>query len=667
LNRDEAERESGPEPAEEDSGGSLVADEPAPKPELEREHERRRRSRPTALLVLLALGVVYGDIGTSPIYAFRESLGGRHSLAPSSEHVLGILSLVVWALVLVVSVKYLFYILRAENDGEGGILALAALLDPWRPGARVGRRTLAFLGLFGAALLYGDGMITPAISVLSAVEGLEVAVPSLGRWVVPIAVGILLALFVFQRRGTGAVGKVFGPVMALWFAVLAALGVAGIARHPSVLVALDPRYAWRFLAHGGLQGYLVLGAVFLVVTGGEALYADLGHFGSRPIRLGWFTVVLPALVANYFGQGALLLAGGVHGGQPFYEMAPGWALYPLVGLATAATVIASQAVISGVFSLTRQAIHLGRSPSFRVEQTSQEDIGRIYLPAVNWTMMVATIGLVVGFGSSSALAGAYGVAVSTTFVITTVLASRVARERWGWSAWTVGLVTAGFLAVDLAFFGANLFKIAAGGWFPLAVAALVWFLMATWARGRDLLLRRRLHEGTRPVGELLGGLDSESPPRVPGTAVFLTHETEGVPPIVLFHLHHNQVLHETVVLLTVRTSNVPRVPFGDRLETRELEDGVSGLYRVVAHYGFMQKPNVPVLVDACRRAGLPLAEEARTTYYIGRRTPIAAEEFGMSSWRARIFGFLVRNAPHADASFNIPPEHTIELGIRLEI
>jgi KUP system potassium uptake protein len=640
-----------------DESSFLVADEPPPDARLLREHERARR--PAALLGLFALGVVYGDIGTSPIYAFRESLHGRNPMPASTQNVLGILSLIFWSLALVISLKYLFYIMRAENDGEGGILALAALLDPWKKG----RRIAAFLGLFGAALLYGDGMITPAISVLSAVEGLQVAAPSMDRWVAPIAVGILLLLFLFQRRGTTGVGAVFGPIMAVWFVVLGVLGVAGILREPDVLTAVNPLHGARFFIENGFRGFLVLGAVFLVVTGGEAMYADLGHFGARPIRLGWFCVVLPALLLNYFGQGALLLGESGGAEQPFYQMAPDWALYPLVGLTTLATIIASQAVISGVFSLTRQAIQLGQSPRFHVEQTSEEDIGRVYLPGVNWGMMIATIGLVLGFRSSSGLAAAYGVAVSTTFVITTLLAYQVSRERWGWGALAASVVTASFLVIDLAFFGANMFKISEGGWFPLVVAAVIWLLMSTWARGR-VLIRRRMREETGPAERLLEQLGSGELPRVAGTAVFLTHESEDIPPILRHHLKHNRALHETVLLVTLRTSNVPRVPFRDRLEAEELGQGI---YRVIAHYGFMQSPNVPVLVESCRRADMPVSEKEETTYYVGRQTPIAVSGLGMSRWRARLFTFLSRNSPRAEATFGISPHQVVELGIQLEV
>jgi len=604
--------------------------------------------------------VVYGDIGTSPIYAFRESLYGHEAVGATEANILGLLSLIFWSLAVVISVKYLFYIMRAENDGEGGILALASLLDPWRKR----RRLIAFLGLFGAALLYGDGMITPAISVLSAVEGLEVAVPSMAAWVVPLAIVILVLLFLFQRRGTTGVGAVFGPVMLVWFLTIAALGVRWIVREPGVLAAVNPLQAFDFFAVNGFDGFLVLGTVFLVVTGGEAMYADRGHFGAWPIRLGWFAVALPALLLNYFGQGALLISAGDAGmtvRQPFYQMAPHWGLYPLVGLATLATVIASQAVISGVFSLTRQSIQLGQCPRLRVQQTSEEEIGRVYVPSVNWVMMIATICLVLGFRSSSGLAAAYGVAVSTTFAITTLLAFRVARERWGWGLGLAGVATAGFLVIDLAFFGANLFKFVQGGWFPLLVAGVVWFLMATWARGRELS-ERQLGKDLTSIEELLEEI--RTIPRVAGTGVFVTDETEGTPPILHYYLERTPCLHETTLLLTTMTSNVPRVPFGDRLEIEELGEG---LYRVIAHYGFMQGVHVPVLVEACRRAGLPLADRDDTTYYLRLERPVVARELGMAPWRARLFSLMSRNAPRPEEVLKIPPRRVIELGMTVEV
>jgi KUP system potassium uptake protein len=492
---------------------------------------------------LAALGIVYGDIGTSPLYALRECFRGPGGIAVNEESVLGVLSMIFWALTIVISIKYLSFVVRADNRGEGGILALLALLRPWRGSREQDRRTLIVLGLFGAALLYGDGMITPAISVLSAMEGLEVGAPWLAPYVIPATVVILIALFFFQKRGTAAVGAVFGPVMIVWFTALALLGLAGIRRYPAVLRALGPWHALAFLEHSTGKGFLVLGAVFLVVTGGEALYADMGHFGARPIRLAWFALVMPALVANYFGQGAVLLANPTDRIHPFYQLAPGWALYPLILLAAAATVIASQAVISGVFSLTRQAVQLGHFPRVRVVQTSSEEIGQIYVPFLNWTLAVAAIALVLGFRTSSNLAAAYGVAVSTTMVITTALAFFVTTERWRWPVLGAALVAVGFLTVDLAFFAANLTKILDGGWFPLAIGVCLFTVMSTWRRGRELL-RARLENETEPLEDFLRRIVENPPVRVPGTAIFMTGRAKGTPPMLLHHLEHNQVLHE---------------------------------------------------------------------------------------------------------------------------
>jgi KUP system potassium uptake protein len=501
--------------------------------------------RDLALLGLGALGIVYGDIGTSPLYALRECFHGPHAISVTPDNVLGVLSLVFWSLVIVICLKYLLFVLRADNRGEGGILALMALARPEK--GKVGSgRLLVLMGLFGAALLYGDGMITPAISVLSAVEGLRVATPALERFVEPVTVAILIGLFLVQRRGTARVGAVFGPVMLLWFLSIAVLGLHELLREPRILAAVDPLRAASFFARNGWHGFLILGTVFLVVTGGEALYADMGHFGARPIRLVWFALVLPCLLLNYFGQGALLLSDPASAENPFYRLGPEWALYPMVGIATAATIVASQAVISGAFSLTRQAVQLGFAPRLLIEHTSERHIGQIYVPTVNTLLMLATIGLVLGFHSSSNLAAAYGVAVTATMAITTVLLIQVARLRWGWSrlrAWLLGL----FLLVDLAFLGANVLKIPYGGWFPLVVAAGVMTLMTTWRTGRRIL-NERLRRETMPLDRFLSA-NLETIVRVPGTAVYLTRTPEGIPPALLHNLKHNRVLHERVVFL----------------------------------------------------------------------------------------------------------------------
>jgi KUP system potassium uptake protein len=620
------------------------------------------RGRYLLTLSLAALGVVYGDIGTSPLYAIRECFYGEYGVPVSPANILGVLSLISWSLILVVSVKYLVFVMRADNRGEGGILALMALVVPARAPSRGGPWRLLVLGLFGAALLYGDGMITPAISVLSAMEGLEVATPQFQPYVVPATLVILVALFLVQRHGTARVGAVFGPVTLVWFAVLATLGVRAILSEPSVLRALSPAHAVVFFAHNGLRGSLVLAAVFLVVTGTEALYADMGHFGRRPIRLAWFAVALPALGLNYFGQGALLLADPAAAHNPFYRLAPSWGLYPLVLLATLATIIASQAVISGAFSLTRQAIQLGYSPRIAVTHTSSDEEGQIYIGPVNWSLMVACCGLVLGFGASTHLAAAYGMAVTTTMVITTVLLYVLARKRWHWSRLAAGALAALFLPVDLAFLAANAIKIEHGGWFPLLVALAVFTLLSTWKRGRQVL-GRRLRETALPLESFLADLAAQRVTRVPGTAVFLTGDPEGTPHALLHNLNHNHVLHEQVILLTVDTAEVPYVPSRERLEVKELGQGFR---RIVAHYGFMQDPNVPGVLALASTPEFPM-EPMRTTYFLGREKLIPAGRSGMARWRERLFAFLSRSAEGATTFFRIPPNRVVELGAQIEL
>jgi KUP system potassium uptake protein len=609
-------------------------------------------------LALGALGVVYGDIGTSPLYALRECFLGSHSVEPTRLNVLGVMSLIFWSLIIVISIKYLVFVMRADNRGEGGILALMALI---RTDGRRGWILVA-LGLFGAALLYGDGMITPAISVLSAVEGLEVATTFFNPYIIPITIAILVGLFVIQSRGTEGIGKLFGPVMMVWFATLAILGVRWIIREPAVLAAVNPAYAIRFFAHNGVQGFLVLGSVFLVVTGGEALYADMGHFGRRPIRIAWFTLVLPSLMLNYFGQCALLLNAPKDVQHPFYSMAPSWALYPLVILATVATVIASQAVISGAFSLTRQAVQLGYSPRFEIVQTSDEAIGQIYIPAVNWVLMIATIGLVLGFRESTNLAAAYGIAVTTTMVITTVLAFVVEREVWGWGTLAAGTLTASFLVLDLSYFGANVVKIPHGGWFPLVVAGLIYLLMATWKLGRKILADR-LREEALPLEDFVRNIKPDSPPRVPGTAVFLTTNPAGTPTTLLHNLKHNKVLHETVVLMTVITEEVPWVSPEDRVEVESLDKGV---YRLTARYGFTQDPRAQDVLDCAREDGLFL-DMMKTTFFLGRETLIPSSRPGMFRWQKRLFALMSRNAQRFTDFFRIPPNRVVELGMQVSL
>jgi KUP system potassium uptake protein len=615
--------------------------------------------RGLAILCVTAMGIVYGDIGTSPLYALRECFFGPHAVPVTRENVLGVLSLIVWTLVLVVTFKYHVYVLSADNDGEGGILALMALAT-----RTLHRRSwlLIGLGLFGAALLYGDGMITPAISVLSAVEGINVATPRFAPYVVPATIVILVFLFLFQRRGTAGVGLVFGPVILVWFLTLAVLGVISIAQEPGVLAAFNPLHAVRFFARNGVAGYLVLGAVFLVATGGEALYADLGHFGEPPIQIDWFSVVAPSLLLNYFGQGSLLLRDPKAADNPFYRLAPGWALYPLLILATLATVIASQAVISGVFSLTRQAVQLGYAPRMEIVHTSERQIGQIYIPLANWGLMLATIALVIGFRTSSNIAAAYGVAVTTTMIITTVLAFVVARRLWHWPLWAAAGVTAVFLAVDLAFFGANMVKVAQGGWFPLVVAAATFVIFASWRRGRAAL-SERLSKGSLPPEIVIADVAAQHIPHTPGTAVFLTGQATGTPPALLHNLKHNRVVHDRNLFLTVRTEEVPHVAEADRAT---VEDLGQGFYRVIARYGFMEDPDVPGVLRALAARGIEL-EPARTTFFLSRSTVLSRRKNPAALVLDKLFILMARNAQVPTQFFRLPPNRVIEIGMQVEI
>ena len=613
-------------------------------------------------LALSALGVVYGDIGTSPLYAIRECFHGPYAVQPTPANILGVLSLIVWSLVLIISIKYLVFVLRADNDGEGGILALTALIRPAQGDPSGRRRLLLMLGLCGAALFYGDGMITPAISVLSAVEGLRVATPFFTPYIVPLTILILIGLFLFQQQGTARVGALFGPVTLVWFLVLALLGLAQVVRTPDVIAAINPFYAGRFFVENGGRGFLVLGAVFLVVTGGEALYADMGHFGPRPIRLAWFGLVLPALLLNYFGQGALLLHHPEAAETLFYHLAPPWGLYPLVVLATLATVIASQAVISGAFSLTRQAVQLGYSPRVRIRHTSAREIGQIYIPGTNWVLMLACIGLVVGFRSSSNLAAAYGIAVTATMGITSILLYVVARERWGWSRFTAGLLIALFLVADLGFFGANSLKIPHGGWFPIVIAGAVYTLMSTWWKGRRILAQR-LQTALLPLDRFFQDIRERPPLRVPGTAVYMYGHTTGTPPALRLNLTHNQVLHERIVVLTVVTEEIARVPAQERITFNSLGEE---FYRVVAHYGFMERLDIPDILTQVKRYGLQLEVEA-ITYFLGRETLLATNKPGMAIWRERLFALMSRNAQSAMSFFRIPPDQVVEMGFQVEL
>jgi KUP system potassium uptake protein len=616
------------------------------------------------VLALGALGVVYGDIGTSPLYALRSCFSGPTGVAPSHDNVLGVLSLIFWALALVVSVKYIAFVLRADNRGEGGILALMALAFPERERAKATRAVWLFtiLGIFGAALLYGDGLITPAITVLGAIEGLEVATPLFKPYTVPLAVVVLVALFSVQRVGTGGVGRVFGWVMLVWFASIAALGVSEVCRAPEVLAAVSPHHGVRFFLANGWRGFHVLGSVFLVLTGAEALYADMGHFGRRPIRLAWFSLVLPALFLNYLGQGALVLHHPEAAANPFYRLAPDWALYPLVGLATCAAVIASQALISGSFSLTMQAVQLGYAPRVAIAHTSSAERGQIYIPLVNWALMVACIGLVIVFGSSDNLAAAYGIAVVLTMVITTCLFYFTARRLWGWSPILTGALCAIFLAAELAFLGANLIKLGHGGGFPLAIGLLGFTLMSTWKTGRTRL-RQRLANSLLPVMDFLKSVMESEPVRVKGTAVFLAGNPDGVPLALVHNLKHNKTLHERVILLTVLIEEVPYVEKERRVEVAELGES---FYRVIGRYGFMEQPQVPEILALCKAQGLNF-REMETTFFLSRETIIASKRRGLARWRKHLFSLMARNAQPATAYFRLPPNRVVELGMQIEI
>jgi KUP system potassium uptake protein len=629
-----------------------------------------------AALAFTAMGVVYGDIGTSPLYAIKECFSGHHSIAPTPENVIGVLSLIFWSINFIVSFKYITFVLRADNRGEGGTFALLAQVRPLtRPGG--GRIVLIALGLFGAALLYGEGVITPAISVLGAIEGVSVAAPEVTPWIWPIAAAVLTAVFALQKRGTARIGRMFGPVMAVWFTSIAVLGLRGIMLAPEVLKAVSPWYAVDFFIRDGLQGFLILGSVVLVVTGAEALYADMGHFGRRPIRLTWFAVVLPCLLINYFGQSALLLVDPEARANPFFSLAPAWALYPMIGVATAAAIVASQALISGAFSLTRQAVQLGYIPRVTIIHTSSSQIGQIYIPEVNWALWLGCLALVVGFRSVTNLAGAYGIAVTGTMIMTTLLLHTIACDRWGWPRWRARALTLLLLVVDVAFFSANLVKIREGGWFPIVVAIGVYVLMTTWNRGRARL-QAIVRENTLEMDLFLSDVARRKPPRVPGTAVFLTSDISGAPPVLLHHLKHNKVLHEKVILMSVVTEEIPSVDEDERVECKELGEG---FFKVVAHYGFMESPDIPnalAQLGSGSGDGRPVAMKAlETSFFLGRETLIAtrnapahvpvSDSIGrMSMWRKRLFILMTRNARSATAFFGLPPNRVVELGAQIQ-
>jgi len=612
-------------------------------------------------LAVGAIGVVYGDIGTSPLYAIKQTFG-PHALAPTEENILGILSLVFWSLILVVSIKYAGFIMRADNKGEGGIMALTALAQRSVRSSQRARWWIIVLGLFGAALFFGDGVITPAISVLGAVEGLEVLEPRLAHWVVPLSALIVLLLFAFQNRGTGRVGAVFAPVMLLWFIVLAVLGVWHIAQSPGVLRAIAPYYAIEFFLHQGWVAFFALGTVVLCITGAEALYADMGHFGKKPIRWSWFGLVLPALVLNYFGQGALLIGNPAAADNPLYMMVPSSLLIPMIVLATAAAVIASQAVISGAFSVTREAIQLGYLPRMEVRHTSRETRGQIYLPWINRMLLVLTLAVVIGFRSSDNLGAAYGIAVVGTMTIDSILVMIVFRRMWHWSKIRVATVGLLFLFVDAAFLAANADKVEHGGWFPLVLGAAIFTLMSTWRRGRDLVMREIKQSGLA-LAPFISSIAAHPPLRVPGTAIFLTANQDGVPHALLHNLKHNKVLHERNVLLTVDVLETPTAEPDERISVDPLGDE---FYKLTLRFGFAEDPDVPEAISAIQSCGLPF-DLMDTTFFLSRESIVATDRPGMALWRDRLFVFMARNATPATAFFQIPGNRLIELGTQVEI
>lgn len=610
-----------------------------------------------------AIGVVFGDIGTSPLYALKECFDPQHGIPFNQQAVFGIISLLFWALVVVVSLKYVLFVMRADNRGEGGVLALMALsLRSVRGGGRWAS-VLMMLGMFGACMFYGDAVITPAISVMSAVEGLEIAAPSLSRFVLPITIVILIVLFSMQKSGTAKVGRLFGPVMVTWFLILGVLGLYNIVAAPEIIKAINPYYGIHFIRTHALQAYIVLGSVFLVLTGAEALYADMGHFGIRPIRFAWSFLVFPALALNYFGQGALLLSDPKAIENPFFLLAPDWALLPLVIVATAATVIASQAVISGAFSLTSQAIQLGYVPRMKILHTSDREIGQIYMPVINWSLLLVIIWIVLAFKSSSNLAAAYGIAVTTTMVITTILACVVMVKVWNWNKLLVALIITGFLVVDFAFFGANLIKVEEGGGLPLALGAFLFFMLMTWHKGRQLLRERTAADGI-PLGPFLQGLLAHPPHRVAGTAIYLTGGNTLVPVSLLHNLKHNRILHERTIFLTFRTVDVPYVEDATRIEVK---DHTGGLYSVVATFGFNETPDVKEVLHLLEEKTDMHFELMDTSFFLARETVVPTKLPGMSIWRERLFAWMHQNAAKPTDFFSIPANRVVELGTKIEI
>lgn len=616
----------------------------------------------TFALTIAAVGVVFGDIGTSPLYTMREAFSPRYGLAANADNVLGVLSLIFWALIIVVTAKYVFFMMRADNRGEGGMMALLALVLRATKRGSTKRLLLISLGLFGASMFYGDGVITPAISVLSAVEGLEVAAPGLKPFVIPLTIIIVIMLFLFQQKGTAKVGAIFGPVTVVWFAVLGLLGATSVVQNPAIFAALSPVYAVQFFVHNQFAAFLAMGAVVLAITGTEGIYTDMGHFGKKPIRIAWSFWVLPALLLNYFGQGALILRDPAALEHPFYKLAPAWALYPLIGMATMATVIASQAVISGTYSLTRQAIQLGYCPRMDIFHTSESEIGQIYMPWINWSLLVAVILLILGFGSSSNLASAYGVAVTGMMAIDTILAFAVVTTLWNWSKWIAVPLAFAFLCIDLTFFSANSVKLVNGGWFPILVAVVLFVLFTTWYRGRQVLMHQ-LAPGAIGIEPFIESITQHPPTRVPGTAVFLTTATEGVPHALLHNLNHNKVLHERILLLTVLTEEVPHVADEERIEVTPLS---GDFFRVVVRYGFKDQPDVPAALELGKAHGLDV-RMMETSFFLSRQTLVPKLGKDMALWREKIFALMSRNASSATGFFNIPANRVVELGTRVEL
>ncbi|MEO6818750.1 MAG: potassium transporter Kup [Ginsengibacter sp.] len=613
-----------------------------------------------AKLTITALGIAFGDLGTSPLYTLRVCFSGTHGLAVTTENIYGILSLIFWSLIIVISIKYLVLILRADNNGEGGILALMSLVLPNKKNRK--HLVILTMGLFGAALLYGDGMITPAISVLSAVEGLQIATPFFQPFIIPITIVILFLLFYFQKKGTASVGMIFGPLILIWFVSIALLGVNAIMRDPAVLHALNPYYAFHFFQANGLSGMVVLGAVFLALTGGEALYADLGHFGKKPIRMGWFYVALPCLLLNYFGQGALLLENHSFISNPFYYLAPQWALYPVVILATVATVIASQAVISGAFSLSYQAIQLGYMARFKIVHTSAHEKGQIYIPQLNWILFFATVWLVGSFKSSDNLAAAYGVAVSTTMVITTILAFVAMRNLWKWKLSAAISVTLFFLIIDLSFFSANIVKVPEGGWFPLSVAGIIYFMMTTWHRGKRMM-SIRINKITDPLKKFITYYQKEAESIVSGTAIYLTGNPYGTPPALYYNLKLNKILHENLVVLSIEFDQVPHVDLIEKARITKLDERTT---LIIIHFGFMDRSDIPQALQLLNESTTQIDLE-NAIYFLGRESIVVTKHTGMSPFRETVFEYLGRNSARITGYFNLPYNKVFEIGSRIRL